>query len=293
MMKIKRILLSGLCIAAISGYGTQLSAFEEGDWLYSTHVNGNLGNFNTPFGLTVTVTDDPEPPAPVIPVVPNVPEPEPELPPVEAPDISASNRQTVNYRDMYGIPVSFGLDIGYMATDNLEVFFGYQFLRAQGKKFLAHRSTINNVQYSAHARLKSYDAHNGHVGVRYYFKCHTCFTPYIGVKLGGAQNKQGNIELALDNGVTIGGLNKVNVNGMFNTIGFVGGPQFGIDYRLNENFSAFLGMEALYKTSFYADTRPNLLLGASPTAPKLQAQVTQFGTNLWAFPFTFGIRYRR
>lgn len=304
MVNIKKVLLGGLCVAFLTGNTSDLCAFEEGDWLIAPHIGGSPGRFNTPYGITVTVTDDPELPAPVQVVVPNIVEPSPMDPPPppcpdcqgddeDLPTVAVSNRGTANFNDMYKTPLVFGLDIGFMATSNLEVFFGYEFMRARGKKFLAYHSSVNNIHYLIKARLKSYDAHSGYVGVRHHFKYDSCFIPFVGVKLGGAQNKQGITHLTIESAGRIGARKAMNVPGFFNTIGFVGGPQIGFDYKVRDGISFYLAVEALYKTSHYADTRPGIYAGFTPTSPKLQAQVTQFGTSLWAFPFAFGMRITR
>lgn len=284
MVNFRKILLGGLCVAFLLGKASVAFAYEEGDWLFSPHIGGSPAYFNTPFGLTATITDDPELPDPVI-VSPNEDQ--------DSPAASIRCSGTANYNKLYRTPFVFGLDIGYMASPCLEVFFGYEYMRARGKKFNILSKTLNNIKYALTAELKSYDAHIGYVGVRRYYDITPCFSTFIGLKLGGSQNKQGITHLELKNGAKIDGSSKFDTPGFFNTIGFVGGPQLGFDYRVTECTSLFISGEALYKTSHYADTRPARFVPASPTAPKMQSQVTQFGTSLWAFPFTVGVRILR
>jgi hypothetical protein len=280
MLKNKLTIFYVLIAALGFSATTEAGVYEANSWLFSVHGGFSPAKFNTPFGLTTHLTNDAVVPVPSN-TIPNR---------VNAATISATGK--VNYNKMHRNPHFFGLDIGYMLCDNWEAFIGYEFLRVDGKSFLVMNKTLAGVNYVLNAKLKSYDAHLGYMGVRKYFDCHGCFLPFVGLKLGGSQNKQGMALITVENGAKIAGSSSFYVPGYFNTIGFVGGPQMGVDYRINKCWSAYVAAEILYKTSHYCDTRQITLGSGGVGSVKFTSQVTQFGTNSWAYPVSFGIRYK-
>jgi hypothetical protein len=118
-------------------------------------------------GLVPTLFTDPGPNWVVIPI---------DIPPVS----TVSN--THRFSDIFHLPWTVGVELGYNTSRRGQVFLEYAFNRANDKIF-------RNFETDELQRYSSYETHSGYLGARYYLGswhgfCRGPLSPYLGFKAG-------------------------------------------------------------------------------------------------------------
>ncbi|MDP1724369.1 MAG: hypothetical protein Q8L85_06675 [Alphaproteobacteria bacterium] len=200
----------------------------------------------------------------------------------------------------HNMPYTFGIDLGYAPMDNVEVFFGFDYTKASGKKQTGIREEIKlpTSKYNLVSKYKqgNYASYGFHLGGRYFFDLDSKFSPFVGGKLGLVRHTHGKHKIK-DTEIFNGGFDstqKYSAPLYKNSIGFSGGLQAGFDFRVSEQVSLVAMAEAIASTGIKTNKKTNLVyrIQGRGNNETVFSKVTRSPKTAFSFPLTAGVKVR-
>ncbi|MDP1974693.1 MAG: hypothetical protein Q8K37_01845, partial [Alphaproteobacteria bacterium] len=221
----------------------------------------------------------------------------------------------------HNMPYTFGIDLGYAPMDNVEVFFGFDYTKASGKKQTGIRENIDTKKYTnaystgtkttdlvSKYKQGNYATYGFHLGGRYFFDLDSKFSPFVGGKLGLTRHTHGKHKVKDTRNIRKVGTyifgnsfdhtntktTKYSLPLYRNSIGFSAGLQAGFDYRVSEQVSLVAMAEVIASTGIKTNKKINLVYRdvGNGNRATVFSKVTRSPKTAFSFPLTAGVKVR-
>ncbi|MDP3531854.1 MAG: hypothetical protein Q8S31_00985 [Alphaproteobacteria bacterium] len=221
----------------------------------------------------------------------------------------------------HNMPYTFGIDLGYAPMDNVEVFFGFDYTKASGKKQTSIRKNISTKNYTnaystgtkttdlvSKYKQGNYASYGFHLGGRYFFDLDSKFSPFVGGKLGLTRHTHGKHKVKDTTSIRTVGTTllgnsfdytnpktaKYSLPLYKNSIGFSAGLQAGFDLRVSEQVSLVAMAEAIASTGIKTNKKTNLVYRTQGAGNNYTvfSKVTRSPKTAFSFPLTAGVKVR-
>jgi hypothetical protein len=163
----------------------------------------------------------------------------PALPPVPA-VLDIGSRK---FSKVYDAPAQFGIEMGYGLTNNVELFGGLNYAKAEGSRIQVGTATVvalNNAVLPTFGQFGDLKNLEFEGGARYFFAGES-FSPFIGASLGAVQQDRVKATFTIPDAPS-GGITLSNVPFFKKTtalsVGFEGGVSFGLSDTIDGRLSA-------------------------------------------------------
>lgn len=217
--------------------------------------------------------------------------------------VLASSPKSFTFTDLYRLPFTTGLDVGYFISDNWELFANFNYTQACKKKFSFDVTVDDNDADDVFDdaatvtwHIRDMNSFGFYLGSRYYLAEWTMgdFLPFVGAKLGFKNrgncggNEKVHVFITEDDG-TVTNLRAIR-DGSKDCTSFTGAFQWGFDWMFDDNY-ALTFMSELVGTSRRAFKSGNQFI-ATDGDDTLVSNVTKNPRGTLSFPVTLGIRVR-
>jgi hypothetical protein len=194
--------------------------------------------------------------------------------------------KTPKFNDVFDLPWTVGLELGYNTSDHTQVFLEANYLSAEGKRHSHFLDTLDLTFTHHHHNAQAW---TGYIGARYYFdRCWLCdrVAPFLGFKAGFIHHKKAHSTVEI-NGVEVG-----SSSFFLGQTGVSAGAQLGFDIQVWDCLSAVLNFEVVFSQSRRTNNNIPLVfpVGAAPIGGITNLNVGSLGREV-SYPITLGLRY--
>jgi hypothetical protein len=166
----------------------------------------------------------------------------PGLPAVPA-DLVIGSRK---FSKVYDAPAQFGIEVGYGLTDNIELFGGLNYAKAEGSRIQVGTATVAALGatlpvFGQFGDLETFEFEGG---ARYFFGGDT-FSPFVGGSLGAVQQDKVAATFTIPD-APAGGITLSNVPFFKQTTALSVGVEGGVAFGLSETIDGRLSAGAKY-----------------------------------------------
>ncbi|MET0499438.1 MAG: outer membrane beta-barrel protein [Steroidobacteraceae bacterium] len=183
---------------------------------------------------------------------------------------------SLTFDDLFNPDPSFGLELGYQLTSDLESFVRFDYSQMSGTNALLGRVTTAGGVSAIRGDFDDLKTYSLDVGTRFYFhdgnKVRPYLTGYLGVDRGDAV--YGHFSVG---GATLGRRRETVLP---QETRFDAGVEAGIDYRFESQWSVRLSVGADYSSSRHEETRAFETLGLGPI---------RVSDQTWSIPIDLGL----
>jgi hypothetical protein len=188
------------------------------------------------------------------------------------------------FSKVYDAPAQFGIEMGYGLTDNVEVFGGLNYSKAEGSRIQVGTATVAalNAVLPTFGEFGDLTNFEFEAGARYFFAGEG-FTPFIGGSLGAVQQDDVKATFTIPDAPS-GGITLANVPFFKKTTALSVGVEGGVSFGLSDTIDGRLSAGAKYIGAARGDDSALSGLGLG---------TINNGSERWSYPIkaTLAVRF--